>query len=511
MSSAMPNHRPRLSVAMIVRDEAEMLPRALDSVRGIADQIVVADTGSRDQTCRIAAGSGATVVTVPWHDDFSAARNQCLQHVNGDWILWLDGGERLSPRCAESLRSFIDGHPDTNQSWLLMVELPPHDAGESAERIGRIRLVPNRPDLRFTGRVRESLRPAIAAAKMTINIGPWRLQRTQRDHLPEIKRARAMRDLKLIEQEIQLHGAAPHLLVALGDACAALEQNDKALHYYRQAIATVERGSTEMLAAYYGMLTTLPNDSSLGGPQLELCIEALEVFPYDAQLLCAMGSYLQAQGHYSLAQRSYRAAHEFGQIDPETWHVGTIGEVAAECLCLNLQLLSDDAGALKVLDEAAQRYPHSPRLARRRMELHIKAGQLSEALAQIENLGLDASAREPLRNAIRGAAVASQKNWIAACAYLEAAFNAGCRDPLCLRWYTAALYSTGNYGRASEVLEQWSAVEPRCQELAWYRQALAQQAALPATPLAQGPPHRVPAPHVGPLASSTLPSTMASR
>lgn len=487
----MPSHRPRLSVAMIVRDEEAQLPRALESVRGIADQILVADTGSQDQSCRVALQHGAHVVSVPWSDDFSAARNRCLDYLTGDWVLWLDASEQLSPRCCASLREFVDGQPDANEAWLLMVEQPPEGPSATAERVGRIRLVPRRDDLRFTGRVRESMRPAIEASGMTIKIGPWRILRSARDLLPEVKRARALRDLRLIELEVQQSGPGPRLLVALGDACTTLGDPNKAMTYYRQAILQSPRGSTEMLSSYYGLLTAFPADGSAGNGPLETCIEALEVYPYDAQLLCAMGSYLQAQGHHSLAQRSYRAAHEFGHVDPEAWHVSCIGEVAAECLSLNLQLLSDDAAALKVLEEAEARYPRSERLARRRMELHVKLGQPKEAAAEIDKLGEDCPHKPALRTAVQGAIFAHQKNWAVALPYLEMAYAEGCRDPLCLRWYTATLFANGNQSRAGEVLQAWSQVEPGCSEVARYRAALAESPATSDAPMARHGGHGV--------------------
>ncbi|MEN6493336.1 MAG: glycosyltransferase, partial [Thermoguttaceae bacterium] len=82
--------RPRLSVAMIVRDEQDVLAASLESVRSIADEIIVLDTGSADQTPTLARKLGAKVCRAGWDDDFSAARNRLLEEVTGDWILWLD-------------------------------------------------------------------------------------------------------------------------------------------------------------------------------------------------------------------------------------------------------------------------------------------------------------------------------------------------------------------------------------------------------------------------------------
>src|SRR5688572_12625426 len=96
MTEADPSEsRPRLSVAMIVRDSAAMLTATLDSVRAIADEIVVCDTGSCDATLEIARSGGDIADQIEWQDDFAAARNECLRRVTGDWVLWLEAGETL--------------------------------------------------------------------------------------------------------------------------------------------------------------------------------------------------------------------------------------------------------------------------------------------------------------------------------------------------------------------------------------------------------------------------------
>jgi GT2 family glycosyltransferase/tetratricopeptide (TPR) repeat protein len=80
---------------MIVKNEADELPSALSSVRDFVDEIVVYDTGSSDETVAIARRLGARVIEGYWDDDFARARNACLEHCNGEWILWLDADESI--------------------------------------------------------------------------------------------------------------------------------------------------------------------------------------------------------------------------------------------------------------------------------------------------------------------------------------------------------------------------------------------------------------------------------
>ena len=87
----------KLTLCVIAKDEEAMLGDCLASVRGLADAIVVVDTGSTDRTAAIARLHGAVVVEHAWNHDFAAARNAALPHVKSGFILVLDADERLGP------------------------------------------------------------------------------------------------------------------------------------------------------------------------------------------------------------------------------------------------------------------------------------------------------------------------------------------------------------------------------------------------------------------------------
>jgi glycosyltransferase involved in cell wall biosynthesis len=80
---------------MIVKDGGEDLRLCLESAVGVVHQIVVADTGSTDDSIRIAESFGARVIRIPWSDDFAEARNRALAMTGGDWVLQLDADEAL--------------------------------------------------------------------------------------------------------------------------------------------------------------------------------------------------------------------------------------------------------------------------------------------------------------------------------------------------------------------------------------------------------------------------------
>lgn len=133
-----------VSLCMIVRDEAELLPRCLASVKDQVDELIVLDTGSRDRTPDIATEAGAKLLHTDWADDFSAARNQAIAAATGDWILVLDADEELIPEAWTELRSQLD-QPEALAFTVLREET---QAGQVPySRLSR--LFRNRPEIRF--------------------------------------------------------------------------------------------------------------------------------------------------------------------------------------------------------------------------------------------------------------------------------------------------------------------------------------------------------------------------
>jgi tetratricopeptide (TPR) repeat protein len=101
----------RISLCMIVKDEEEMLPAALDSVKGIVDEMLIVDTGSKDRTVEIAESYGARVYHHAWENNFSKSRNQSIAYATGDWVLILDADERLDAKSAPLVRNLAQTCP----------------------------------------------------------------------------------------------------------------------------------------------------------------------------------------------------------------------------------------------------------------------------------------------------------------------------------------------------------------------------------------------------------------
>jgi hypothetical protein len=98
-----------VTACLIVQDEEERLPAALESV-AFCDEIVVVDGGSSDRTVELARAAGARVLESPW-PGYARQRNVAIDAARGDWILEVDADERVSPRLRHSIEALLAGQP----------------------------------------------------------------------------------------------------------------------------------------------------------------------------------------------------------------------------------------------------------------------------------------------------------------------------------------------------------------------------------------------------------------
>lgn len=144
---------------MIVKNELHTLPRCLGSAAGIADEIIIADTGSTDGTVEAARRYTDKVFSFDWCDDFSAARNFAFSKARMDYCMWLDADDVILPRDRERLLELKQTlEPDTDVVMLRYQSAAP-DGGVSALSYYRERLLRREGGFRWEGAVHEAITP----------------------------------------------------------------------------------------------------------------------------------------------------------------------------------------------------------------------------------------------------------------------------------------------------------------------------------------------------------------
>lgn len=245
----------RLSVCMIVKDEEELLPRCLDSVRGLADEIIIVDTGSSDRTKEIATKYTNQVFDYTWSNDFSAARNESIRHATGKWILIMDADEYLSVEDQDKWLAFLD-HEEPLEH--LAYTLPIINFTGDKEYEDEIstspvtRLFPNSMGIYFERPIHEQLtrgsRGELFHKKLDLNIYHTGYQNLRVDE--KNKHERNMRIFKQMQQ----NGEMSHYdWFTLGNQYRYAKDEIQALACYESAI----KGATTNLAWYTHCLVGL--------------------------------------------------------------------------------------------------------------------------------------------------------------------------------------------------------------------------------------------------------------
>jgi hypothetical protein len=141
-----------LSVFLVTRNHEQSVGRAIQSVAGLADEVVVAETGSTDRTAAVAAEAGARVVPCAWDADFAAACNLALDQATGDWLLLLNPDEELREPDRERLREALR-RPDVLGCYVTIQDQLRADQPDIVTETVQLRLFRRHPGLRYVGRL----------------------------------------------------------------------------------------------------------------------------------------------------------------------------------------------------------------------------------------------------------------------------------------------------------------------------------------------------------------------
>jgi tetratricopeptide (TPR) repeat protein len=247
LSAFSPSDHSRLTVCVITKNEERFLGKCLESIHGLARQIVLVDTGSTDRTLEIAARFGAEVHSFLWLDDFSAARNAALEHATGDWILFLDADEELIAADRDKLLRLM------KDPTAIGYRLPMIDREHEDEGVNYVpRLYRNAPGLFYVGRVHEQV-----FSSLEVRRAEWGLENKMGDatllhhgYTREMvaSRGKVARNLRLLELAIEELPGEPNLLMNLGLELVRDGRLQEGLERYKEAFQVMSRLPDDQVA-----------------------------------------------------------------------------------------------------------------------------------------------------------------------------------------------------------------------------------------------------------------------
>lgn len=223
-----------LSVCMITKNEEKNIERCLKSVKHIADEIIVIDTGSTDNTVEIAKEYGAIVGYREWINDFSDARNASIEKATKSWILFLDADEEVSYDDGLALKNLLETETNFEGFYLRLVNII---AGTDIGDAIVLRVFKNDPDYRFRGKMHEQVINSMQAKAGMDCIGSTPIKILHYGYDPNvsdpIKKQKRNIDLLNSYPESERDG---YFYYSLGNEYARVNENEKALEIYDMAL-----------------------------------------------------------------------------------------------------------------------------------------------------------------------------------------------------------------------------------------------------------------------------------
>jgi glycosyltransferase involved in cell wall biosynthesis len=357
----------KVSLTMIVRNEEKNLPRCLESVRGVFDEIVVVDTGSTDRTKEIARDFGARITDFVWIDDFSAARNAALDHATGDYALWLDADDVIEPAERQKLKRLVATlRPGKKEAYVLRCVCNTSTGGTIA--VDHPRLFPLLPGVRWERRVHEVINPALERAGVSMAWTDIVIRHT--GYVDEVVHERKrQRNLLLLQKELAERPDDPFIYYYLGTLAFERERWQEALGYFILSLA--KWGTTQMIARkLFAMIAWTNQILQRYDESLRVCNEGLSHFPDDGELWFRKGIALRYLHKPGEAEACFTRILSLGR--PKTFYnvePGVYGYMTRGNLAIIAQERGDYALARKHWQAVLAECPGYPEAVRRLAEM----------------------------------------------------------------------------------------------------------------------------------------------
>ncbi|WP_077307529.1 tetratricopeptide repeat-containing glycosyltransferase family 2 protein [Terribacillus halophilus] len=228
--------KPFISLCMITKDEETVLNRCLDSVKGLVDEIIIADTGSSDRTKEIAAAYTEHVYDFEWVNDFSAARNFAQSKASGKWIIYLDADEYVDEENLKDVLTKLKNIDDDKANAFLVTQVNfLGEFGEGVTNTSTIRIYKNLPTISFYRKVHEQLKMENGKLKVnSLNLSIYHsgyLARTMKE------KDKNSRNMPLINTELKGQ-ASGFDYFNLGNEMLSQQKIAKAAELYKKAFQT---------------------------------------------------------------------------------------------------------------------------------------------------------------------------------------------------------------------------------------------------------------------------------
>lgn len=285
-----------LSLCMIVKDEGKTLERCLNSVKSFINEIIIVDTGSKDNTVEIAKKFNAKIYKFKWIDDFSAARNFAFSKATSDYIMWLDGDDFINEddiKKIESLLSNMDSSYDYISAEYILAR---NSEGKVSTSLRRNRIVKRQSAFLWVGNVHEYIAVYGKGLEGNFSIEHGKVKEYTDRNL-QIFKTMEKNNKKFTPRDIYYYA---NELFDNGYYKESINQ-------YNKFIDTKEGWIEDIKGAYLKIIRAL-NLINEKDKIVDVAFESLKIDTPTAEIACSLGEYYFEKENYNQAAFWYRVA-----------------------------------------------------------------------------------------------------------------------------------------------------------------------------------------------------------
>lgn len=301
----------RISACVIVKNEAENLPKWLEHSKQIADELIVVDTGSTDNTVELAKAGGAEVYHFTWCDDFAAAKNFALEQATGEWIFFNDPDEYFLPDTLAKIKEYIYSIHGNRQIAGIITHYYNINTDKNNDLIScdyQMRIFRREKTLRYRGAIHESIYNMDTSERGQNRI----FQQTDfilyhTGYSTHIVKDKAKRNLRLLLRDYEKDPENARSYSYLMDAYYALGDYENTIKFARMALDADVIVIGQKLRQYALMFDAMQFSGRYSDAELRAVIdEAKRECPRYPDPYCQLGCYAFYQGQYIEAEKELR-------------------------------------------------------------------------------------------------------------------------------------------------------------------------------------------------------------
>jgi O-antigen biosynthesis protein len=312
-----------ISVCMIVKDEEKHLENCLSSIRDLADEIIIVDTGSKDKTKEIARKFTDKIFDLKWNGNFSEARNFSISNATKDWIFFIDADESISKKDCLKIKELLN--KDEADAFLLNCRTYANDIGIPGWQSGKddeyeeskqangfsvaklLRLFRNKQGFFFEGKIHETPHSSIKKKNGKVfdtdiifhHFGALDKEKLFSKKEEYIKSLKQRLDKKDFSEKTE-----DYICFELGNELVNLKMFDEAIYYFERAVEINEEFNYLFVL---GSLYIIKNELDRAEKTLK---RANELNPRDSSLNDNLGVIYSKKGEYNKAVRKFEKAIE---------------------------------------------------------------------------------------------------------------------------------------------------------------------------------------------------------